>query len=54
MIRGLRYHERVQEEVREILRFYSVISDQLAEDFWNELPKPPTMLANIQKDTTLT
>lgn len=37
MIRAIRYHSRVQEEVREILSFYSKISDQLAEDFWNEL-----------------
>lgn len=36
MIRGLRYHERVQDEVREILSFYSKISDQLADDFWSE------------------
>jgi hypothetical protein len=36
MSRGLRYHERVQDEVREILGFYSAISNQLADDFWNE------------------
>jgi hypothetical protein len=33
MIRGIRYHERVQDEISEILRFYSAISDQLADDF---------------------
>ena len=37
MSRELRYHARVQNEVREILEFYSQISNQLAEDFWNEL-----------------
>lgn len=37
MMRDLRYHARVQDEVREILSFYSTISDQLADDFWNEL-----------------
>jgi plasmid stabilization system protein ParE len=37
MMRGLRYHARVQDEVREILGFYSEISDQLADDFWKEL-----------------
>ncbi len=36
MSRGLRYHERVQEEIIEILGFYSAISEQLADDFWNE------------------
>lgn len=37
MSRDLRYHARVQDEVREILSFYSEISNQLADDFWNEL-----------------
>jgi plasmid stabilization system protein ParE len=36
MSRGLRYHERVQDEISEILGFYSAISEQLADDFWNE------------------
>jgi hypothetical protein len=33
MIRGLRYHERVQDELSEILSFYSEISEQLADVF---------------------
>lgn len=37
MSRNLRYHARVQDEVREILRFYSKICEQLANDFWHEL-----------------
>lgn len=37
MIQGLRYHAHVQHEVREILSFYSAISDQLADEFWHEL-----------------
>jgi hypothetical protein len=36
MTRGLRYHPSVQKELREILGFYSDISEQLADDFWNE------------------
>ena len=45
MIRGLRYHERVQDEISEILSFYSAISG-------TNFPKPPTTPAYIPEDTT--
>ena len=37
MNRELRYHPEMQKEVREILSFYSEISERLADDFWDEL-----------------
>jgi len=36
-VRAVRYHPRVPTETRGILSFYSAISKQLGDQFWNEL-----------------
>ena len=37
MKRTILYHSAIQHEIREILDYYEAISEQLADDFWNEL-----------------
>ncbi len=37
MSREILYHSAIQNEIREILAHYGEISDQLADDFWEEL-----------------
>lgn len=37
MSRVILYHSALQNEIREILDYYGEISEQLADDFWDEL-----------------
>ena len=37
MSREILYHSAIQKEIREALSYYASISDQLADDFWEEL-----------------
>lgn len=37
MSREILFHSAIQREVREILDYYSEVSEQLADDFWSEL-----------------
>lgn len=37
MSREILYHSAIQRELRDILGYYDAISDQLADDFWEEL-----------------
>jgi plasmid stabilization system protein ParE len=37
MSREILYHSAVQGEIRKILEYYGGISEQLADDFWEEL-----------------
>ncbi|MBK1833314.1 hypothetical protein JIN78_04505 [Roseibacillus ishigakijimensis] len=37
MSRTLLYHSAIQREIRGILNYYEDISEQLADDFWDEL-----------------
>ena len=39
MSRRILYHSAIQKEIREILAHYEEVSDQLADDFWDELIK---------------
>ena len=39
MSREILYHSAIQKEIREILDHYEEVSEQLADEFWEELTK---------------